>query len=66
LHKKCEHAGCMAQPKFGDPETNIATHCADHKSEIMVDVVNSRCAECSRVHVARKGENPKTLKPYIK
>jgi hypothetical protein len=55
-HTKCEYVGCKTLPYFGDPETKIATHCADHKSEIMIDVVHDRCAECSRVQVARKGD----------
>jgi hypothetical protein len=48
LHKKacCVQPGCQTQPTYGLTKGKKATHCFEHKTEDMLDVVNPLCLLC--------------------
>jgi len=49
MPKRCIFPGCTTQPVFNLPGESIATHCATHKLDGMIDIVSKRCIfpECT-------------------
>lgn len=51
-YKQCHYPECKKRPSFGFSENkkivdaNLATHCANHKSKEMIDVIHPKCMEC--------------------
>ena len=50
MPKRCTHAGCTKQPRYGVAGTKTAEYCSEHRKDGMVNVASKRCthAGCTK------------------
>ena len=53
VNKKCERDGCITRASYGIIQSR-PTHCVDHKSDKMSDVIHNQCESCKLTIVKRK------------